>query len=122
MILTVILIVIAAIANACMDTVWNRYNNSIFKNLPINWFDPRFSWENKWDWWPTKFGEFLFSTILVFITDFWHLCKFIMLVCYSLVIALHIQLWNNIVETLVLYCVFTITFELFWSKILISKK
>ena len=122
MIITIILVIISAISNACMDVVWNNFNSSIFFNINNKWFDPHMSWLNKWNWWPTKLGKFLLSTIFVFITDFWHLCKLIMLVCYSLAIALNVNIFNNIIETFVLYCLFTCTFELFWSKFLIKKK
>lgn len=121
MILTIVLLIIAAIANACMDVIWNNYNNSIFKNLPISWFNPRVSWENKWNWWPTKVGRFLMSTVFVFVTDFWHLCKFVMLVCISLFFAINVKIWNDFGEAVIVYCIFTITFELFWSKFLIRK-
>jgi hypothetical protein len=39
------------------------------------WFNPSESWKNKHRWKPT----WLFKTVLVWTTDFWHLLKFLML-------------------------------------------
>lgn len=122
MILTLILVFIAAIANACMDTIWNHYDNSIFAKLPYqNWLNPKISYVNKWK--PkSKIGDLIMSTALVWITDFWHNLKFIMLVCLSFAISINLPIINVYLGAFIYYCVFTCTFELFWSKLLIVKR
>ena len=120
--ITVILIFIAGILNACMDVLRYRWTTSIFrfwKNQ--HWINPALSWSNKWKL-DTKIGDFIMSTFLVFLTDFWHFCKFLMLLAVFCSIVFYIPLINWWADILILYCTFTITFEVFFSKILIRKK
>ena len=117
-----ILIFFAGIFNACMDVLKYRYDTSIFrfwKNQ--NWVNPSLSWPNKWK--PTtKIGDLIMSTILVWVTDFWHLCKFLMLtLIMSSVVFYQPHLINWWADLLLIYSIFTIIFEIFYSKILIKK-
>ena len=123
--ITLFLIVIAGIFNACMDVLQFKFNGSIFKNWKNQkWIDPVKSHANKWKyvngiWAGEKF--FGSSTFLVFLTDFWHLCKFLMLLSISFAVVLYNPLINLYVDVFLMYCAFTVTFELFYSKILIRK-
>ena len=115
---------IAGILNACMDVVSFKYAKSIFYGFPDEWFNPEYSWKNKWkgnNQYRTErfFGS---STFLVFLTDFWHLCKFLMLTSIIFAAVFYTPLVNWWADILILYCTFTITFEVFFSKILIRKK
>ena len=120
--ISVLLILIAGIFNACMDVLRYRYDTSIFrfwKNQ--NWVNPSLSWPNKWK--PTtKIGDLIMSTVLVWVTDFWHLCKFLMLMAImSSVVLYQPHLINWWVDLLLIYSTFTVIFEIFYSKILIKK-
>lgn len=126
--ISLILIILAGFFNACMDVLKTRFDKSIFRNWPNqNWVDPSISfpitWPNKWKDGDPSSGEKFpgSSTFLVWITDFWHLCKMLMLLCIMFSIVFYNPLVNWWADILILYCSFTITFELFFSKILIKK-
>ena len=120
--ISLILMIFAGVFNACMDILKYHYNLSIFKSWKNqNWVNPALSWPNKWK--PsTKIGDLLMSTVLVWITDFWHFCKFLMLFSIMTAIVLYVPFINWWVDLLILYSIFTITFELFFSKLLVKHK
>lgn len=72
------LIVLSAISEAIVDTISFHYNKSIFTKIknPGYW-NPEWSWRNKYKHYDPKFGERFFqsSGLFVFITDAWHLFK-----------------------------------------------
>lgn len=120
-IISVIFMILAGMFNAAMDVLKVRFKISIFKDWKgQQWINPSLSWHNKWK--PTsKFGDFIMSTILVWITDMWHFVKMLMIVCISLAIVFYqpIHVWW--VDIFIFYFAFTGTFELFFSKILIKE-
>jgi hypothetical protein len=69
-----ILLAISAIAKSVQDKLNFHFHNSVFKNLGDFW-DMRYSWKRKWKNGDKKQGEafFLSSTLLVSLTDAWHL-------------------------------------------------
>jgi hypothetical protein len=121
-----ILIFLSGILNAIMDVLDFKFNSSIFATCKNQqWINPNISWKNKWKyideiWIGEKF--FGSSTFLVFLTDLWHLCKFLMLLFIMSAIVFYNPLLNWWVDFLLLYCIFTITFEIFFSKVFIKKK
>jgi len=114
--------VLVAICNACMDVLSTRYNVSIFGNLKNKQFwDWRLSWKNKWKAGDIRKGEkFLFSsTMLSFLTDGWHLFKALMIIFISCTIIFYkpiFGLWDIVLFN----CAWGITFEFFYSKVLIK--
>jgi hypothetical protein len=120
--ISLILIFLAGICNACMDMLRFHYSTSIFSKWPNqNWVNPSLSWTNKWKF-DSKLGDLIMSTIFVWITDFWHLSKFIMLLLLFSSIVFYQPIINWWADLIIFYCTFTITFELFFSKILKLKK
>lgn len=118
--ISIVLIFFAGICNAIMDVLKYRWNICIFKSWPNqNWINPSISWKNKWNS-KNKIVNFLMSTIFVFITDFWHFCKFLMILFLISAIVFYIPYINKWVDLLIFYCTFTITFEIFFSKILVK--
>ena len=91
MILAIILLgIFAVICNALMDEIdfhWYRLFEKIFPpgSKCESWFNPSISWKNKYST-NSKFLNFLLSTVLVFVTDFWHCLKFLFLSCIWLII------------------------------------
>ena len=75
-IIPLILTVVAA--NATMDEIkfhWSRWFGKVVKrNFWKNWMDPSLSWKNKYKF-KNKYLQYIFSTALVWTTDFWHLLK-----------------------------------------------
>jgi len=79
--LALILIVIAAVAKAIMDTLQFHFAVSRFVNLNPQFWDPSVSWKNKYSNVSTLTSKKLFWIIPypVFLTDAWHLFQFIFL-------------------------------------------
>lgn len=117
------------ILNAVMDVLKERYKTSIFINWKYqHWVDPKLSWKNKWDIdkkifkKEIKIIDKIMSTSLVWITDMWYFSKTMMLLVISLSIVLYQPIFNIfLLDALLFYLLFTITFEIFFSKILIRK-
>ncbi len=93
MIWIILLAILAVAANATMDEIkqhWTRifaYWFSPEKKI-TKWFNPAISWENKY-WTHNKYLDWVFMSPLVFVTDFWHFLKFIMLnSIYGIIILL----------------------------------
>lgn len=112
---------IAGMFNACMDVLRYRYNISIFRFFKNqNWVNPSLSWPNKWK--PkSKFGDFIMSTVLVWVTDMWHFVKMLMLLSVCSAVALYSPIYTWWLDIIIFYFAFTTIFELFFSKILIKK-
>jgi len=124
-----LLIILAGILNSIMDVLKDRWSNSIFKDWKgQNWINPSISWHTKWELDKKIFGrqinivDKIFSTTLVWITDMWHFSKMLMLVSISLSIVFYTPIFSFFLwDALLFYILFTITFEIFFSKILIKK-
>ena len=124
--LTLIFVFLAAVCNAVMDVITYRFDTSIFsKVVRLKWFiDPKVSWRNKYkneD--PSQGANFPFSTtVLCAITDLWHLTKNIMLVLLYVGITCYIPIINPVLDVILYYIVFGVTFEICWSRLFIIKK
>ena len=121
--MTIIFLILAAICNAVMDVLSTRYYVSIFGNLKNRQFwDWNISWRNKWSWGEKANGEkfFLSSSMLSFMTDGWHLAKALMIVFISSAIVCYKPLFG-LLDLILFNCIWGITFELFYSKLLIKK-
>ena len=110
-----------------MDVLQFKFVRSIFKRDKVQqWIDPSISSQNKWKYneYGIWIGEKFFgsSTFFVFLTDFWHFAKFMMLLFIMASIIFYQPLVNWWVDILIMYCAFTVTFEIFFSKIFIRKK
>jgi len=114
---------IAGICNSIMDVLKTRFNKSIFLGKkPSSWIDPAMSWPNKWKNGSKSQGERFpgSSTVFVFVTDLWHLAKMLMLVAVMFAIVLYNPIVVWWIDWFILYCSFTIPFEIFYSKVLIK--
>jgi hypothetical protein len=125
--LSVVLLIFAGICNATMDVLRYRWSTSIFKNWKgQNWIDPSISWHTKWEidkkllGRESKFIDLIMSTVLVWITDFWHFAKMMMLISIMFSIVFYSPIINWWADVLILYASFTVTFELFFSKIFVK--
>ena len=122
--ISLILVILAAIFNSIMDVISLKYEKSRFINYPnLRYFiDPEISWKNKYKNNIPKRGEKFFgsSTFLVWTTDLWHLAKTLMLVCFSIAIITYIPIIHPIVDAIIYWVIFGVIFELFWSKIFIK--
>jgi hypothetical protein len=120
--ISVILMTLAGIFNACMDVIRTRYDTSIFRFWKNQkWVDPALSWTNKWK--PdSKLGDLIMSTVLVWVTDLWHFAKMLMILCFVFAIVFYMPFMSWWIDAFMLYIAFTGTFELFYAIIFINKK
>jgi len=101
--LVIPLAILGIMASATMDEIqfhWKRifaYWFNTGSNVEL-WFNPTYSWNNKYTWTKNKYLQWVLSSPLVFITDFWHFLKFVLLNClYGIITLLMIEfdVWNN---------------------------
>ena len=133
--ISVILIALAAICNACMDTCEFHYDNSVLTKFSNRWyFDASISWKNKYIDRIVENGMrkwfFKFLNIPVFVTDFWHLCKSlcVTLICASCVLytpflgtyITKIILVQQMIDFAVLGTTWNLMFNLFYNKLLLK--
>jgi hypothetical protein len=139
--LSILFFVLAAICNACMDTLVHHFEISVFcrpimKQSLWNFFCPAVSWKNKYiDRDPKKGLIKWFWGLIdkpVFLTDAWHLFKSLMIVFICLSIAapffgeFHIKwkfaMWTYPAAIFFLYgLVWNLVFNLFYNHFLIKK-
>lgn len=83
----------SVVANATMDEIrfhWDRLFGKLNKSGTKlnNWMNPSISWVNKYKF-KSSILKYLFSTVLVWCTDFWHFLKAIhLLSIFSIIILL----------------------------------
>lgn len=123
--LSLILLFIAGISKAVMDTLNFHYDLSIFENFKKqNWWNPAISWMNKYKDGDISKGEKFpgSTTVFVWLTDAWHFFQHIMIFSLILSIVLYLPFTPFLLlDFVILYITFTGTFELFYSKIFLRK-
>lgn len=112
-----ILIAAAGCCNATMDKLQFHYSTSIFPKKgetllgkPHEWWNPDVSWRNKYKNYPEdKRPAFPGAmTALVFLTDAWHLFKFLMLALLSAAAGMtQKKPWHIARAALIAYVLFT---------------
>ena len=132
--ISLILIALAGALNATYEILFVNFNQSIFKNLNPEYWDPNKSWVYKWAspfpqkaesrWYyfgylPRYKERFPYSsTVLVFLTDAWHLFKSLMLGCIMLAVVNHSVIVSSFIDFILLYVSFTFTFTMFFDYVL----
>ena len=111
-----IFIIIAGILNSVMDVIQFKWSSSIFNRITnpslIKYMNPSVSWKNKWKD-DLKTERFIgSSTVFVFITDFWHLLKMLMIVMIAFSIVYYNPIYCTLVDILIYYLLFTIPFQI----------
>lgn len=107
-----VLIILAAILNACMDRVetFIHFNDSVFYKL-----NPRFySKMDSADAWRLPFTQYP--------VNFWHLCKSGMLCCLLATPFCYNILIQPIVDYVIFGITYNVVFEQFYSRILKKKR
>jgi len=118
MILTTILIIISAIANAVMDKISFHHSTSIFKNLGDFW-NPKESWKFKWKNGDKEQGERfpLSSSLLVGVTDAWHAAKFVMRWSMLGAVLAYTPMFGLFYDAVLMAFMMVFTFGLFFTYI-----
>lgn len=113
-----ILSIFSGICEAIMDTINFNYYGSIFKKLNPNFWNRELSSNNK-NVSGSKFKKMLFKTVLVFLTDAWHLFKtlhtFSLLLIVIFVHYFYINVWIFIIALILTYMMKKLVFELFYN-------
>ena len=119
---TNVLICIAAISNAVMDILKDKFQKSVFQNYNENFWNPSKSYLNKYidrdDSKGRKYPSWL-SGIMDSFSDVWHIAKLIMIICIIIGFCLTKTFsWQNLI-----YCwlIWGSTFWIFYNKIFIKK-
>ncbi len=114
--ISIALLIVAGAFNSIMDSISFWYESTFFAKYPSlrQFCDPSVSWKNKYKLGNINLGAkfFLSTTSLVFLTDLWHLSKFLMLVSISFSIVFYCPIINLFVDTLIFYLTFTTSFTL----------
>jgi hypothetical protein len=124
MITLLILVFIAGIAKAVMDTLMFHYSGSIFNTKFINPFwDTSISWKNKYSD-PIKLIRkkwFNIIPIPVLQSDGWHLFQSLFLTSMFIALILYSPITEyKIIDLILLRLVFGMGFVLFYNKILLK--
>jgi hypothetical protein len=114
--LSLILIIIAAMSEAVMDTIQFHYDRSIFKNYNNkNYWNPELSWMNKYKE-DLKTPKFIASTTLfVFLTDAWHFFKFIRTLTLFVGLLIIGFLSVNIFELIMMFIIVRVLFGVIFT-------
>jgi hypothetical protein len=119
-----VFILFSAFGKAVCDAIAHHFNESVFKNMDENFWNPVKSGGNKWKNGDRSQGEkFLFSsTILVTFTEGWHIFDFVrnkfsvvgsLLLCYSIELnILHLSLLG-----VYIFILFGVCFEFSYRKL-----
>lgn len=127
-ILSVVFTFTASTSDAIVDKIQFHWYKTIFSNNPVRYYqqfwNPMLSWANKYKDVKTKEPKFWGSTtIFVFVTDAWHLFKFIrntsmfILVFLACIIAFN-QLEYAFIYVISLRVVYGLNFTLFFDRLL----
>ena len=115
---------LAGLAEGVMDWLQFRLPLQIkHKWVYHQFWDPRISWKNKWGYstvTPDRYEKFFLSTtVLVFLTDGWHLFKALMLLFISLAIVTYKPIFGYF-DIILFSIIWGVVFEMFYTKILLK--
>ena len=132
--ISILFFILAGICNAIMDKINFHWDESIFKDSRFEqWSNPLYSYKNKWKNKSNSLDGERFpgsSTIFVWTTDLWHLAQSLMISFFILggifyadgLIDVYETQWiNTVIDFIIFKIVFSSTFELFWSIVLMKK-
>ncbi len=124
--LSILFAIIAGLSKSLQDicSESNFYNSKLITKFNFNpdfWYKS-ISSKNKWKNGDIKQGEKFFgsSTFLVWLTDFWHFSKALMILFICLTIVFYITIFNWYIDLIIFYLLFTVIFELCFLGWIIS--
>jgi len=107
--ITLIFILVAAIAKAISDTLWHHFETSIFKKLNPKWWNPNVSWE-------------YVKLIVKYRPDAWHLSNSFMIVAFIFSCVFYENwIWNKWSDLVVYGLAFNACFNILYNHILRKK-
>jgi hypothetical protein len=130
--ISLILCLVLGIVDAAKDIITFRFKQSVFYNLDRHFWDPLVSWKNKYKtpltpfkpkWYypflaPKLEERFPFSsTMLVFLTDAWHLLKALTIITILSIVYFYSEMIGFSADLILCFCAYSFTFNLFESKV-----
>ena len=87
---TMVFLSLAGFFNGATDSLQFHYSSSFARNWNPDYWNPAKSWRRKYKNSDPKQGAAFFgsTTVLVFLTDGWHLVKFLQMACFRLAVVL----------------------------------
>ena len=128
--LSILFFILAGASNAIMDKILFHWDRSIFKGTKFEqWANPKVSYKNKWKNKSNSLDGEKFpgsSTIFVWTTDLWHFAQSFMITFFVLGALFYdgvssiegFPILSLIIDYVLLKMAFSISFEIFWSKVL----
>lgn len=121
-----ILVILASISNAIMDTLIHHHDTSIFNKYKTGfWADALdVSWRNKYinsDPIQGRIKLFWIINVPSTFTDGWHFFKSIMIFFLVAAIVLYTPVFSVLIDFAVLGLIWNLTFNLFYNVFLIKK-
>lgn len=122
-----ILIIIASICNAIMDTLSHHHSTSVFKSFKTGfWSDAETtSWKNKYIDSDTGKGRkrlFWMINVPVQFTDAWHFFKSFMITLMIGAVVFYKSVLGQVYDFVLIGCIWNFVFGLFYNHMLIRKK
>ena len=115
--ISLILIIIAAICNAVCDTLKDHFPVSIFSRLNQQWWNPNESWKNKYVYdKQTNWKKYIPDSL----SDAWHCFKTIMIFSLIGAVVCYVPNYYNWVYFIVYGLNWNFSFNLFYNHILIK--
>lgn len=123
----VTLLLISSVSFAVMDSLQHHYNSSIFKKFNNVFWNPAYSWRNKYKLGNPKLGEKFpgSTTVFVMFTDAWHLFKFFAIKPLFAIIFLlptHYSMPTKLIIVVVGAIIHQAVFEILYSIVFRLKK
>lgn len=115
-----ILIFFSAICNAVMDVCSFHYHTSIFVKRDFKWWNPEFSWRNKYIGGDPKKGfRKLFWKINypTFLTDAWHFFKSSCIVLFCAAIVLYKPVLGPLIDFIIVGVIWNVAFNICYNRI-----
>ena len=120
--ISLLLFALAAVCNAVMDVLAHKFSSSVFVRLNWTYWDPQMSWGNKYTD-NNKWYGWINDTILVWVTDGWHLFQMLMKTSIVLAIVFYIPITHAWYWDIILFTIaWGLVFELFYKYLLILRK
>ena len=112
-------IILAAICNAVMDKISFHFENSIFNGLNKYFWNPYWSWKNKYVNQNPYYGrrKFLGIKLAPTFTDAWHLFKSIMIVFMILAVVFYNPIVCILVDVIIYGIVWNVVFNLCFNHL-----
>lgn len=121
LIIKCLLVAVAAMCNAVMDTLREHYEISIFTRFNRYYWDGKVSWRNKYNFGQEGMGikQFYRIPLMSSFSDAWHLFKSAMIITLCLALSITTLSSSFFLLQIALYgTIWNVVFDMFYNKFL----